>query len=375
MKRQIFSMVNVHRTLVVCALLLAHASFAQDYASVIRDHINWIKSGTTNKRSVVYKLTRNTITDSRTTKWSGYGWVGYAEGSLRVAMEPGTGNEYLVSGNWTAFSDRGIDKANLAVQRQGFDFSNVDFEHLVLRPTGTSEIILNSWSAGHMRLENIRCFEDEMGTYISATSRGSITTVTLHKVEEPAGNFGTLVLNWIGAISNGEGDDPPHGPFGSIYALIYNEGTPCPGPASEYHDFLKKVHIKGPSLDTSKGKWEWLDGDQILVRNIELFKWRSKNDAVRIFIYESDPNPLGLDFVGREHDALFCEVIARSQSFSEDVFFTREARRERYYNADTDAIRNVIRRNPNWVKAVWNPPLSPATPTTPEMFIQIKTVF
>ena len=35
-----------------------------------------------------------------------------------------------------------------------------------------------------------------------------------------AGGYGDLVVQWAGVVDNGEGDNWPHGPFGSLHILI-----------------------------------------------------------------------------------------------------------------------------------------------------------
>lgn len=151
-----------------------------------------------------------------------------------------------------------------------------------------------------------------------------------HDVPEllPA-TFGTLVLQHAQVYDNGEGDEncsvaipwplsllfgdivnPCHGPHGSLHLLIFEPDKGCPPARKSYSGYLRHVYLKGP---TPKGyKWEWLDGDEKRFEDLALFEWRSENDSVVLFVYESDPSTwLGITVPGRGHDPLFCGEVSR----------------------------------------------------------------
>ena len=103
--------------------------------------------------------------------------------------------------------------------------------------------------------------------------------------EDPSESaYGSLVITWAGVIDNGEGDEPPHGPFGSLHVLIYEEDAGDPEDQFQYPEPLSHAYLSGP---TSAGgeKREWLDGDEKAFENLEVFQWRKPDAAVRLLIY------------------------------------------------------------------------------------------
>jgi hypothetical protein len=77
---------------------------------------------------------------------------------------------------------------------------------------------------------------------------------------------------------------------------------------------------------------EWDDGDisRYAGLGMELFRWRAAQDAITVFIYESDPDRL---WTKRQHDLLFLGVIAR-----------HETGRGRVYASGFAAQRDAVQR-------------------------------
>lgn len=135
-------------------------------------------------------------------------------------------------------------------------------------------------------------------------------------------NYGELTINWAGVLDNGEGSDKPigkrgiihHGPFGSLHILIYEPGTYFKTSATKYPKPLRHIKFSGPhKIEThtyKPDKYEWDDGDEKYFNgSLSLFKWRHPNDAVLVFVYESDPDR---KITKREHDPIFYKVIHRN---------------------------------------------------------------
>ncbi len=178
-----------------------------------------------------------------------------------------------------------------------------------------------------------------------------------HDVPEllPA-HFGTLVLQHAMVYDNGEGDEncsvavpwplsllfgdiinPCHGPHGSLHVLIFDPEKGCPPARKSYSGYLRHVYLKGP---TPKGyKWEWLDGDEKRFDDLALFEWRSENDSVIVFVYESDPSTwMGITVPGRGHDPLFCEEVSRSNTALRRTF------KDTARHAERRALENCWKR-------------------------------
>jgi hypothetical protein len=137
---------------------------------------------------------------------------------------------------------------------------------------------------------------------------------------------GYLVLKWLGVVDNGEGDDYPHGPLGSLHMLTFpfnKRGT------NDWRGPLTHVYLNGPSSN------EWYDGDEMTYPNLLVREWYDPDAEYAILIYESDPGPF------REHDVLAWFSINRQ----DPAFANGEVKRvASEYPASPDARRNVQRR-------------------------------
>ncbi|MGH7455761.1 MAG: hypothetical protein ACRENG_30680 [bacterium] len=181
---------------------LPFSAFAQDCASIIRDHLDWVRASS-NKRLIAYTFVSNKIRDNSVSQWSDFGHAAFMEGYLE-----NKGDE-LYSEDWKIFSNRSFPFSAKRDQLQAFAFDKADRVGLLLRANGTGEIKLLSWGNTILPIENIRCFRDNFGAHIQGMTREgngtSTISISLHKVEAPSSNnFGTLTLKWAGVIDNGE---------------------------------------------------------------------------------------------------------------------------------------------------------------------------
>jgi len=154
-----------------------------------------------------------------------------------------------------------------------------------------------------------------------------------------AGSFvsNTLYIDWIGVIDNGEGDDWPHGPLGSLHATIWNSS------GRKVASFV----IHGPTSG------EWLDGDAASYDGIEIGEvgLLPGMNGVRLQIWESDPGPW------RSDDVLFDKWIGGGGMYVSNLA------------AHNDAVRNALNRGAAyWVRDYvgWN-----YGPNMPTMFIRV----
>lgn len=198
---------------------------------------------------------------------------------------------------------------------------------------------------------------------------------------------GTLVLTWAGVIDNGEGDEPPHGPYGSLHILVYEADAADPEDQQAYAAPLAHVYLSGP---TSAGgsKREWLDGDEKDFQDLEVFRWRRPDDAVAVLIYESDPSSFTFDFLDttfrlegkRKHDRLFFSRVSRLDTASSPVTLSSENVRF----ATGDALRNVESSEPakKWMRRAFDSMISNAATEgqglpgggLPAMLVSLATV-
>lgn len=220
--------------------------------------------------------------------------------------------------------------------------------------------------------------------------------------------WGSLVIQWAGVSDNGEGDEdctiripfpfsilwgdrtnPCHGPEGSLHVLVYEADYGCPGPQKKYSGYLSHLYLNGPTYagmdKNGSKKWEWLDGDEKAFNDLEIFKWRKWNDAVFVFVYESDPSDImGISFgdaVGREHDPLLCAKIYREKNCTPANDNTILSRNEACTNflvqSNLKASQDVINKfkrihTPEWLR---KSPIKESWETSfPKMFIRFRTV-
>ncbi len=166
--------------------------------------------------------------------------------------------------------------------------------------------------------------------------------------------YGSLVITWAGVIDDGEGNDPPHGPYGSLHVLVYEISVQDPGDQRNYPKPLSHVYLNGPTK-TPDDKYEWLDGDEKEFPNLEIFRWRKQDDEVAILVYESDPSAIRIKIPGidtnREHDRLFYGKICRMDTVVTPLLLSSANVRL----ATGEAVQNSKKRESTqrWVKEVF----------------------
>lgn len=166
-----------------------------------------------------------------------------------------------------------------------------------------------------------------------------------------------LYITWVGVIDNGEGDDWPHGPYGSLHVLVYRDGVPC-GDIGSLPPSTTHTYLPGPS------RGEWLDGDAKTF-SLPIYTWRPGERYVQVIVYESDPGPF------RDHDELFCMVIDRLGTNSRVITKGDLSKNP----AHPDAIRNCLKRmrqgGAKWISRVH--PKRLRTSNTPQMYLSFST--
>lgn len=144
--------------------------------------------------------------------------------------------------------------------------------------------------------------------------------------------FGELSVKWAGVVDNAEEAGLPHGPYGNLHILIYDGDSECPANQKRYPPPLRHIILPGPH-PTGK-KCEWDDGDHRKFDSLGLFEWRSEDDKILVFIYESDGKTHGKDW---DHDPVFCQTIERQETLRAKVL-------ESPVKAGEDAIARAINR-------------------------------
>jgi len=171
--------------------------------------------------------------------------------------------------------------------------------------------------------------------------------------------FGELTVKWAGVVDNAEGTGFPHGPYGNLHILIYDSHDVCPEKQKIYPSPLRHIVLPGPN-PTGK-KCEWDDGDQSKLDSLGLFEWRSNDDKVVVFIYESDGKTHGKDW---DHDPVFCQTVGRRETLKAAVF-------ESNIKANDDAIERAMHRNAEqWLEIVLPNGLKQRVG---KMFIELET--
>ena len=157
--------------------------------------------------------------------------------------------------------------------------------------------------------------------------------------------FGELAVMWAGVVDNEEGPGLPHGPHGN---------------QKKYPEPLRHIILPGPH-PTGK-KCEWDDGDQRKFDSLGLFEWRSEDDGIQVFIYESDGKTHGKDW---DHDPLFCRTVERQETLKATVI-------ESTIPAQEDAIERARKRKAQeWVMRLKPEGLSQSIG---KMFLELETV-
>jgi hypothetical protein len=125
---------------------------------------------------------------------------------------------------------------------------------------------------------------------------------------------GVLELLAAYVIDNGEGDDPPHGPYGNLYWDVFGPFEPLMASrdGARQRRLGKRSHVlRGPHR-THGTTDEWLDDEVLTYRQAGLLRWGAfpgTEDAVVLRIWESDGDEDG--FLGRRNDVLGMEFIRR----------------------------------------------------------------
>ena len=172
--------------------------------------------------------------------------------------------------------------------------------------------------------------------------------------------FGELTVKWAGVVDNAEGTGFPHGPHGNLHLLIYDTHNKCPKKQKIYPAPLRHVVLPGPN-PTGK-KCEWDDGDQVKLDSLGIFEWRSEEDKIIVFVYESDGKTHGKDWY---HDPVFCKTVGRKETLKAKVF-------QSPYKAQEAAILRAKNRGAEgWVGRVSQNGLSG---DIGKMFIELETV-
>lgn len=188
---------------------------------------------------------------------------------------------------------------------------------------------------------------------------------------------GELTLRWAGVVNNGEGPTggpTRHGPDGNLHVLVYDDDEPYPGRQTGYDEALRHVVLTGPT----EGKAEWDDGLEQSFRNgpLSLFRWRSADDAVAVFVYESDPDSA---FTDREHDPLFFRRVTRRGTLDDTALFSGIEGCSRFPNPDrhcpTPDADVVDRARDNgaeeWLSRETDEELGPGVEN---MYVKLRTV-
>lgn len=135
---------------------------------------------------------------------------------------------------------------------------------------------------------------------------GSLTDEILSVGEE------LLTIEYAYVEDNGEGQWPPHGPYGSIHVVVYSPEQPPEAPWSANLE-LYRTMLYGPH-QTVGNLFEWLDGEEITYTNYALYDWRSyQYEQITLRFYESDPGS------GRKHDDLLVAFVSRNETKEQSV--------------------------------------------------------
>ncbi len=116
-----------------------------------------------------------------------------------------------------------------------------------------------------------------------------------------------LTVEYAHVIDNGEGQWPPHGPYGSIHVIAYRPEQRLEPPWDPEME-LYETMLYGPHR-TVGDLYEWLDNEELTFENYALYDWnRHGLDRIVLRFYESDPG------MGREHDDLLAVLVSREET-------------------------------------------------------------
>lgn len=177
--------------------------------------------------------------------------------------------------------------------------------------------------------------------------------------QDVALHHGSLVIRWVGVIDNNE-DAGPHEPSGNLHLLVYPQDRPCPGKKESYSGYLEQRTLPGPT------DGEWLDGDAKRFDSLRIWDWRHADDAIKVFIYESDAAE-GFDPVSvGDHDPLFCATVRRTETLQNLQTYSDESR-----PAKKNALESCANAGITWHQGVWSGELREGIPS---IFIQFETI-
>lgn len=117
-------------------------------------------------------------------------------------------------------------------------------------------------------------------------------------------------------VDNGEGDDPPHGPYGNLYWDVFGAFEPLMASrdGAQRRRVAKPRVLRGPHR-THGTNDEWIDDEVLTYANAGLFRWGSApgtEQAIAIRVWESDGSEDGR--LGRRNDVLGMEHVRRSDT-------------------------------------------------------------
>lgn len=190
-------------------------------------------------------------------------------------------------------------------------------------------------------------------------------------------DYGELTLRWAGVVNNGEGPSSgifDHGPDGNLHVLVFDADQPYPGQQTSYPTARRHLVLTGPT----EGKAEWDDGLEMSFRDgpLSLCRWRSADDAVTVFVYESDPDSV---FTLREHNPLFFKRMTREETLASTRLYAGIDGCDRFPNPDNhcptpDAAvleRAAANGAEDWLTRETDD--EELGPDTPNMYLKLRT--
>jgi|GEM_PF-5920292 len=181
----------------------------------------------------------------------------------------------------------------------------------------------------------------EHGSYpFAAASFYHLEDSSQPKVSSTVGDCEVAIVGAI-VFDNGEEDELPHGPFGSLHVVIRNE-TAKP---------ISHIYLNGPTL-AGPNKWEWLDGDSVLysarvntaqVSGLPVLPLICAGEGESRFVevWESDPMLLGVNANWpRAHEMLFISGSAQFATIDSYTLVASPLNATNTVNRDTKYVQN-----------------------------------
>jgi hypothetical protein len=127
------------------------------------------------------------------------------------------------------------------------------------------------------------------------------------------GRADVLELLAVYVAENGEGDDPPHGPYGNLYWDVFGPFEPLMRSAdgANKRRVAPPRTLRGPHR-THGTTDEWLDDEVLSYARAGLYRWGSvpgTEQAIVLRVWESDGDEDG--YLGRRNDVLGMEHLRR----------------------------------------------------------------